>query len=117
MVTFGDIEKHFGARVRRLVADVTKVSTKDNGLRIHRIALDHKHYAMASANGKSIKLADMIDNMPSIIEFDPKFAIKYMAEKRELLPLLDLGHPTLYTKAQGIINAYYAQTDSLEISA
>lgn len=50
-----------------------------------------------------IKLADMIDNLPSIIEHDPGFAKVYVKEKTELLNTLTKGDDRLWILASHII--------------
>jgi len=106
-VTMAEIELLFGARVAALVRDLTDVSVRTDGNRVTRKAIDRAHIAAASADAKTIKLADLIDNSYSIVEYDPKFARVYMAEKRLLLGVLTDGHPTLWQMANEIIEQYY----------
>lgn len=104
-VTNDQIEILFGAKVAQLVAEVTNPSKLIDGNREVRKKLDQEFLAKASPEGKSIKLADIIDNTPSIIEYDKDFAKIYVSEVRTLLPLLqDTGHPLLFSRAYKIIN-------------
>ena len=64
--TLGDMEREFGRAVRELVAEVTDVSRPSDGNRAARKAIDHEHLSRASARGKTIKLADLIDNCDDI---------------------------------------------------
>lgn len=50
-------------------------------------------------NSKSIKLADLIDNTKSIVEFDKNFAKVYIREKEELLFVLEGGDQRLMDMA------------------
>lgn len=98
------IRAEFGPRVARLVEEVTDVSKPEDGPRETRKAIDRAHYAKASADGKSIKLADLIDNTKSIVARDPHFARTYLEEKRRLLPLLKGGNPKLWETAFRLAN-------------
>ena len=51
-----------------------------------------------------IKLADLIGNSLSIIEYDKSFAKVYMREKSELLTVLTDGDKQLFDEAQKIVN-------------
>ena len=55
---------------------------------------------------KTIKLADLIDNSKSILEYDPKFAKVYMAEKKLLLEVLEDGDKSLWLLAHKIVHDY-----------
>lgn len=97
--TLTDIHFLFGPVVAGYVESLTKISHANDGLRHHRTAKDREHLAKASPEAKTIKLADIIDNVSSITERDPKFASLYLEEKRLLLPLLREGDTTLLTRA------------------
>jgi (p)ppGpp synthase/HD superfamily hydrolase len=95
----GALALNFGCRVARLVDEVSDRSRPEDGNRALRKMLDRAHLAQASPEGKSIKLADLIDNTRSIVERDPNFAQVYLAEKRNLLPVLQQGNQMLYRLA------------------
>lgn len=105
--TLSDIEAVFGESVARLVSEVTKVSSHWNGNRAHRVAMDNAHYRKASPQGQTIKLADLIHNTASIVDYDPKFAKTYMKEKAELVPFLTEGDPALRARAQAQLDKYF----------
>jgi (p)ppGpp synthase/HD superfamily hydrolase len=90
--TYDELVDNFGVTVADLVKEVTDVSTKNDGNRATRKALDRDHLARASYGGMTIKIADLIDNTESIMRYDPKFGRVYMAEKRELLEVLTNGN-------------------------
>lgn len=107
--SFDDIETEFGERVANLVFCLSDVASFADGNRAARNLINVKHYTCAHPDAKTIKLADMIDNIPSIIENDPKFAKVYLSEKKMLLKVLKNGHPLLFQVARQIINRYYEQ--------
>jgi (p)ppGpp synthase/HD superfamily hydrolase len=97
-VTLAEIEAEFGPRVADLVEQVTDVSRPEDGRRAQRKELDRLHLAKASPAGKSIKLADMLDNTRTIV-LDRSFAPIYLREMRALLPVLKEGDPRLHERA------------------
>jgi (p)ppGpp synthase/HD superfamily hydrolase len=98
-VTLAEIKREFGAEVAALVEQLTDVSRPEDGNRKKRKAIDHEHTAKASAQAKTVKLADLIDNTRSIVEHDPDFAKVYLAEKVQLLDVMREGDATLWAMA------------------
>ncbi len=98
----------FGIKISKMVEGMTDVSKPGDGNRKARKAIDRQHIANSSAQVKTIKLADLIDNTKSIIQFDPKFAKVYMAEKRLLLGVLSEGDATLLELASDLVENYYS---------
>jgi (p)ppGpp synthase/HD superfamily hydrolase len=98
----------FGHTVVTLVMEVTAPSKPEDGNRAVRKDMDLRHYAKASPEGQSIKLADMISNSRSIVQHDPKFARTYMKEKRALLGVLTDGDRDLHRMAQTLVDDYFA---------
>lgn len=90
------LRREFGETIADLVLEVTDVSKPSDGNRAARKALDREHLMQASPEGKRIKLADLIDNTKTIVEYDPKFAKVYLAEKDALLPVLREGNAFLW---------------------
>lgn len=97
----------FGVRIAQMVDDLTDVSRPTDGNRAKRKELDFEHTAKASAEAKTVKLADLIDNTKSIWAFDKNFARKYMHEKRRLLEVLQEGNPFLYALAHEMTQKYF----------
>jgi hypothetical protein len=60
----------------------------------------------------TIKLADCIDNIPSIVEHDKNFAPRFVQEKLDLIPGLNKGNPNLYLKAMVMIHDAAEKTGS-----
>ena len=99
-VTVDLLEAEFGCEVADLVLWLTDVSTPEDGNRSTRKALDRQHSAAAPAAAQTIKVADLISNTRTIVEFDPGFARTYLAEKRLLLDVLTRADPTLLEMAK-----------------
>ncbi len=102
--TLDDINSHFGPQVAELVGMLTNVSLACEGDRIEKKNLDRQHCAKASPAAKTIKLADLIDNLRSLVTHDPDFAKTYLIEKRLMLAVLKEGDATLWLQVEHIIN-------------
>lgn len=99
-VTIPDIHSEFGAEIASLVHWLTEASTKADGNRATRKAIDRAFLAQAPAEAQTIKLADLIHNTASISQHDPNFWKVYRREKELLLEVLTKGDSRLYAKAQ-----------------
>lgn len=102
-VTTETIRQVFGEEIAELVGWLTDVSTKEDGSRAKRKAIDCQHTAGAPAAAQTVKLADLISNSQSIAQHDPKFAKTYMKEKRNLLNVLTRGDKALWNRANKIV--------------
>lgn len=105
--TLEDIKGIFGVTIALWVENLTDISRPIDGNRAERKMIDLNHTAKAFQPAKTIKLADLIHNTSSIVEYDPEFAKIYMKEKRELLCVLGEGHPTIYQKACELVRDYF----------
>jgi (p)ppGpp synthase/HD superfamily hydrolase len=94
-VTAADLNRRFGERVTRLVLEVTDVSRPADGNRRVRKAIDRDHLAQASADGQSIKLADLLDNLVDVVQHDRAFGKVFVGEAVDLHDVLIRGHPDL----------------------
>jgi (p)ppGpp synthase/HD superfamily hydrolase len=101
-----DIHKRFGEGVATLVDELTDVSVPEDGNRKTRKDIDLAHTALISPRGKTIKLADIIDNIRDITQLDPRFAPVYLLEKKRILGVLTEGNQTLLQNAWQIMNNY-----------
>jgi len=101
--TLDDVERLFGYEIACLVESLTDISKKSDGNRAARKAIDRAHTAKASADAKTVKLADLIDNARSIVEHDAKFAQVYLSEKALLLDVLREGDAELWNMANEIV--------------
>lgn len=103
--TVADIESEFGSSIANLVDWLTDVSQPSDGNRAIRKAMDRQHTAKAPADAKTIKLADLLSNLQSIVDHDPNFARVYLVEMAELLPVLKSGNRQLWTRANNELTA------------
>jgi (p)ppGpp synthase/HD superfamily hydrolase len=96
--TIGEV---FGAKVEQGVALLTDMPTVEGGPnRKKRKELDRLRLSQAPAWVQTIKVADMIDNTSTIVEYDPKFAKIYLEEKRLMVEVLTQADPILLERAQ-----------------
>lgn len=102
-VSYEDISEWFGKNVANLVSGLTDVSKAEDGNRATRKAIDRAHTAEQSAECKTIKLCDLIDNAGSILQHDKKFARIYIKEKELLLEVLKEGDVRLWNVANDIV--------------
>lgn len=102
-VTLTLIEKEFGKCVATLVEGLTDVSKAEDGNRAKRKEIDRQHTAKQSAACKTIKLADLISNSKSILQYDRDFARVYLKEKKALLEVLKDGDTYLWLQASEIV--------------
>lgn len=111
-VTIEEIAEEFGTEVAGLVSDLTNPSTKSDGNRKQRKAIDRAHTAEADPRAKTIKLADLIHNLPDIASSDPGFARVYVSEKELQLLVLTEGHPELYERAAEVVENVKRQLEN-----
>lgn len=103
-ITIEQIESEFGNDVANLVSDLTNASKREDGNRAERKAIDRAHTAAADPRAKTVKLADLIDNLPDLAENDPGFARIYVKEKELQLALLKEGDRELWKRAEQIVD-------------
>jgi len=92
----------FGSRVANLVIELTNRYTKENVPTMNRSIRklrEAERLAKISYDAQTIKYADIIANTSDISKSDPKFAPKYLSEKREILKVMTGGHPVLFGRA------------------
>ena len=112
-VTHDDIKSRFGPRVSQLVYELTNVAKKEDGNRAARMAIDRAFMAKASPEAKTIRLADIYDNLKDITQADPGFARIYMKEKRLMMnEALMEGDSGLYSEVQKLIDNYYLERNT-----
>jgi (p)ppGpp synthase/HD superfamily hydrolase len=110
-VTAAVIYELFGAVVGQYVTWLTKtVWPEPVPNRAERKAYERKRLASAPDKVKTIKLADVYDNLPSAVEHDPAFAPVTVAETRLLLDeSLVGGCPVLWAKLDTIVREFQQQ--------
>ena len=94
------IDSLFGSEVASLVSDLTDISKPSDGNRETRKNIDRIHTRSASPRAKTIKLADLISNTRTIVQYDPDFARVYLREKERLLDELTEGDASLFDMAR-----------------
>lgn len=102
-VTLDEVEAEFGPEVAELVENLTDVSRPEDGNRAQRKALDRLHLARARPDAKTVKLADIISNVPDIARNDRSFGRIYILEAEALLEVLREGDQRLYQLARQTI--------------
>lgn len=106
------IRELFGSEVADLVDGLTnKPELNADGTKKYPRAvqkkIDAERLSLASDKVKTIKLADKLDNLPSIIRDDPKFAAVYVEEARYLLEhSLVGGDGRMWQAVKNIIDDY-----------
>lgn len=102
--THYDIEQQFGKGVHDLVYALTDISKASDGNRAARKRIDRAHLAQAPVRAKTVKLADLIDNLRDICQHDARFAKVYLHEMSALLEVLAGGNGVLMKRARREIN-------------
>lgn len=101
-ITLDMIKYRFGAAVAHYVDALTE--REYPGLnRAQRKALEAERLGGCCREVQTIKLADLIDNAESILERDPKFAVTYLEEKRQILLVMTKGDEGLMRRAWQIV--------------
>ncbi len=108
-ITLDDLAKAFPPETVAAVAYMTDQCPGKN--RAERKAAECARLATGTPEQQSLKLADLIDNIASIVEHDPKFAVTYLAEKRALLDALTGAWPSIRAEAEA---TYAAAVEKLE---
>lgn len=102
--TNDEIAQWFGGHVARIVDGVTDISTPADGGRAQRKAIDREHNAAALPESQTIKVADVMDNVPCILLHDPEFARIYVPEKILLVRELKAADRGLWQQAWAMLN-------------
>ena len=97
-VTIEEVERECGMIVASYVTSLTDCPSNVSN-RATRKSIDRGRLAAAPPEVQTIKYADLIDNLTSIVEHDPNFAKLYRYEKQQLLKVMTKGDPTLYQRA------------------
>lgn len=103
-----EIRLHFGTGVAALVEALTD-APRSAGNRAQRKALDRARLDGSGARAQTIKLADIIDNVPDICVHDPGFAPRYLRECRDLLAVLQDGDAQLRARARQCLRTCQAR--------
>lgn len=102
-VTPKTLKRQFGKEVALLVNELTDEFTKKEYPHLNRRWRKKKEAErMAEINwgAQTIKLADIIDNLPGVVQHDSKFAKTYVREVEILITKLQDGDATLRQHAE-----------------
>jgi len=103
-VTHEQIERKFGAEVARLVWALTDQAPRTLN-RKARKAWERDRLAQEDAKVQTVKIADLSDNVPSIVAGDRDFGRIFAEEARTLLDALLLADATLRLRLAGLLDA------------
>ena len=101
-------------QIIKLVWELTDRYTKKEFPDLNRFArkqLDAERLKNISADAATIKLADFIDNIKSIIKHDKGFARVYLSEIKDFFPTLIKGNAELFKLASELSNKYQKQLE------
>lgn len=96
------IDAEFGPAVLRYLLFLTD-PPKNYGNRAQRKAMTAERLAGAPPDVHSIKVADLLDNTPSIVAHDPRFATVFLDEKGALLEVLGKADAALLARARNLL--------------
>lgn len=97
------IAREFDYKIAKLVEELTDTSKLSDGNRAVRKEIERLRLSNVSAEAKTIKLCDLIDNTSTIVEYDPNFAKVYLKEKESLLTVLVHGNNELWKLAHATL--------------
>lgn len=97
------ITRIFGEDISTGVHYCTEISKKEDGNRATRKAIDATHFANGNAKSQTVKVADIISNVRSIVVHDSEFAKVYVYEKQRQLSLLTKADARLVKMANDLV--------------
>ncbi len=101
---FGHIATLCGIDVACFVLELTDVTGFLDGNRETRKQIERERVSKTTKEAKTIKLADLIDNCLTIVEYDKNFSRIYLREKEKLLEVLkDCSHPMIWDLANDLL--------------
>lgn len=93
------LSREFGHEVAK---GVMWLSDLETGNRATRKRLSRERLSYAPAWVQTVKCADLISNTSSIVTHDPKFAVTYLEEKRQLLDVMKKADKRLWNVARSL---------------
>lgn len=97
----------FGEGVLRIVLGLTDITTTADGDRPTRKAIERAHLAGQREDVLTVKIADSIHNLKSIIANEPGFAKIYVPEIEAAFHILERGDETLFAELKDIVKKYH----------
>lgn len=107
-MTLEDVKAKFGGMVSILVRGLTKLELPGVP-RAKRKEIEALRLAKAGAAVQTIKYADLLHNMKSIVVHDPKFARVFLREARVLHDVMEDGDPDLRAALNDSLEFYEDQ--------
>ena len=111
-VTRADVAGEFDDSVASLV-DALSDHEQGIGNRATRKAAERARIAAADWETQTVRVADIISNVRTIAQRNPKFARVYVPEKAALLDVLTKADPTLLAKARQVVRDAEVQLSKL----
>lgn len=102
-ITADQIRVHFGEEVAEMVDWLSNKATEAHGNRAARKLFERQRLSQAPDRVVTIKMADIISNVPCIVEHDPEFGRTYVEEKALMLGALTGGDPKVRQMAEATI--------------
>ena len=102
------------SQIIKLVWELTDRYTKEDFPDLNRFArkkLDAERLKNISADAATIKLADFMDNIGSIVKHDKGFARVYLSEIKDFFPTLVKGDTELFKLASDLSSKYQEQLE------
>lgn len=106
LIRFG-YKEHDAHQVLQGVVYLTDEYTKEMYPTLNRKKrkeLEAGRLSRISPRFQTVKYADLIDNLRSIVKHDPKFAKVYIQEKEDILKVMDKGSQKLYNQCISELN-------------
>jgi (p)ppGpp synthase/HD superfamily hydrolase len=111
-VTRAEVAEHSDEPVASLV-DALSDHEKGLGNRATRKAAERARIAAADWETQTVRVADIISNVRTIAQRNPKFAWVYVPEKAKLLDVLTKADPTLLAMARQVVDDAMAYLETL----
>lgn len=111
-VTIEELATEFDDEVAGIVDDLSD-HEQGKGTRRQRKAAERERMALVAAASQTVRLADIISNVRTIVERKPSFARTYVPEKAELIKVLTKGDPTLLALARKTVDEALAALSRL----
>lgn len=120
-ITETDLARVFDAEVVTDVMALTEPSVGQHANRNLRKMKYREQLAKASREARCVKLADQIDNLPSIAEHEPSFLAVYLGESAELLvalagrtdPILEMILESKIREANAVLESRLQRRDAV----
>ena len=94
-------------QVVTLVVELTDVFTREDYPKVNRRTRklnEAQRLAKISPEAQSIKYADIMDNVTDIVQQDMDFARVFVREAKQMLTVMNAGHPELRKKAIAVVD-------------